>query len=104
MKKPLWIFSGQRKGKAGRSVSTAGNIGQEVIPWKQQMILFHPEEKENTCTRVFLEVTGNSRENSARQFMIKYGLTGVLTDGGFLKTPVSAALMLLPGMIFVCPL
>ena len=88
----------------GRPLSFDGReyTVRKVIPWKQQMILFHPEERENTCTRVFLEVTGNSRENSARQFMIKYGLTGVLTDGGFLKAPVSAALMLLPGMIFVC--
>lgn len=75
---------------------------RRVLPWKQKMILFRPQEAENVYTRMFLEAEeGKDREKTVSGFLMSYGLSGTQASDGYLVQAALFSLYLFPAALYL---
>ena len=70
-----------------------------MLPWKQRMILIRPEKEETVYTRVFLKNERLQDSKTAEQFLMAYGLNGMVVDSGFLMSTARMLLLIFPGIV-----
>lgn len=74
---------------------------RQVLPWKQRVFLFHPDNRDTAYTKVFVEVkTGETKDTAALQFLMRYGLSGSVIEGTILENAAFVIILLLPGIWF----
>ncbi len=70
---------------------------QRVIPWKQRILLFRPDDSSYVYTRVFVKFQNRgNRQKTAEQFLMSHGLSGSVVEERVLQGVALAALCLLP--------
>ena len=63
------------------------------------MILIRPEKEETVYTRVFLKNERLQDSKTAEQFLMAYGLNGMVVDSGFLMSTARMLLLIFPGIV-----
>ena len=95
-----WKLFGTREAE-GRQLVYGEKTYQvrQVLPWKQRMILIRPEKEETMYTRVFLKNERLQDSKTAEQFLMAYGLNGMVVDSGFLMSTARMFLLIFPGIV-----
>ena len=95
-----WKLFGTREAE-GRQLVYGEKTYQvrQVLPWKQRMILIRPEKEETVYTRVFLKNERLQDSKTAEQFLMAYGLNGMVVDSGFLMSTARMFLLIFPGIV-----
>lgn len=73
-------------------------VVRRVADWKIPVMLIRPEDREIRYDRVFLRLNaGETRKKISGEFLMSSGLSGILTDDGWLFGTAALFLWLFPG-------
>lgn len=72
---------------------------RRVLPWKQRLLLISPEDSSDSYNRVFVKRRDPEMGKTPEQFLMGYGLSGTVVEGGFLRGTALTALLLFPAAV-----
>lgn len=75
-------------------------VVRKVIPWKQKLMLIHPENPETLYNRAFIrKTTSGNAQKDAEQFLMRNGLAGMVVSNERIKGLAFFSLFLMPAGI-----
>lgn len=86
----------------GREVEISGRcfFVRGVVNWMQRVVLIRSDDRQTKYSRLFVDCGRDKQEETAENFLLRYGLGGRISDGQALKTLAEMAVFLIPVMFW----
>lgn len=86
----------------GRTVAVMGTVYEvrAVIPWKQPLFLYHPDDENVRFTKLLIQKNQQTNiESQVNQILVKYGLGGKIVEDGTGRRIAFLALLAVPAAL-----